>query len=212
MSESNSNDIVYPTFQGRPIRLIGLSGKIGAGKTTLANYMCQRFGGGDDEGRLKKVSFAENLRRMVALWVGIDIERTRSAEDKAQLLPPGWGPMTVGELLQKFGTEVGREIHPDCWVLSLFNPSLYNPERSFWICDDMRFVNEAEGIKARGGLLVRLEGDPGRVRAEAGLTRNLAHASETGLDDYEGFDIVLNTDSEDYFNNVEALYNAIFDS
>jgi hypothetical protein len=201
-------------YKGRPIRLIGISGKIGSGKTTLATYLQQRVADqqharGDDSNNnaipLKKVSFAENLRRMVALMLNIDVEQTRSAEDKA-VRPEGWG-LTVGELLQKMGTEVARHICPDAWVLSLF--ACFDPEQSFWICDDVRFPNEADKIKAMGGLLIRLEGDPGGVRAELGKTRDLSHASETALDDYQGFDVVLNT--EDYLGNLDALYEAIFD-
>lgn len=185
-------------YKGRKIRLIGISGKIGAGKTTLANHLCNRY-----PFTLKRVSFAENLRRMVAILIHIDVEKTRSTHDKA-VKPPGWD-CTVGDLLQRFGTEVGRQIHADAWVLSLFAGF---DESSFWVSDDVRFKNEAKGIKERGGLLIRLNGDPGKVYEEAGKVRNLNHVSETELDDYDGFDVILN--AEEYRNNVEGLYNAIF--
>jgi len=185
-------------YKGREIRLIGISGKIGTGKTTLANYLCKRYPS------LTRVSFAENLRRMIAILVNVDIEKTRSANDKAVMLP-GWG-CSVGDLLQRFGTEVGRMIHPHAWVLSLF--AGYKEGESFWVSDDTRFINECEGIKERGGLLIRLNGDPGKMYEEAGKVRNLNHASETALDEYDGFDVVINT--EDYLNDMDKLFDAIF--
>lgn len=193
--QQEKNFILY---KGREIRLIGISGKIGSGKTSLANYLCKKYQS------LMKVSFAENLRRMVAILVNIDVEQTRSASDKAVVLP-GWG-CTVGDLLQRFGTEVGRTIHPDAWVLSLL--AGYKEGESFWVSDDCRFINEVNGIKERGGLLIRLNGDPGKVYEEAGKVRNLNHASETALDEYDGFDVVINT--ENYLNEMDKLFEDIF--
>jgi len=194
-TQESKNCIIY---KGREIRLIGISGKIGSGKTTLANYLCNRY-----PESLKKVSFDENLRRMVAILVNVDVEKTRSANDKASVIL-GWD-CTVGELLQLFGTEMGRSIHSDAWVLSLF--STFVEGESFWVSDDVRFVNECQGIKERGGLLIRLNGDPGKVYAEAGKVRNLSHASETALDEYTDFDVVINTED---FGNMDALFDAIF--
>lgn len=75
--------------------------------------------------------------------------------------------------LQLIGTEGGRNlIHPNVWVNSTFAD--YRPvnldnievgESSTnvycimpdWILTDMRFPNEAEAIKERGGLLIRIE-------------------------------------------------------
>ena len=189
-----------PRYQGKEIFLIGISGKISSGKTTLAREILKRHP------NFQTASFAENLRRMVSILIGIPVEKTRSIVDKAVHLDK-WG-LTVGDLLQRFGTEVGREIHPDAWVLSSF--ANFSPGIDRRIYDDVRFENEANAIKEHGGLMIRLEGDPGKCYEEASKSRNMQHASETALDNYEGFDLVINTDN--YVDAVEALYRFIFDA
>jgi hypothetical protein len=83
-------------------------------------------------------------------------------------------------LLQLMGTECGRQIlHPNIWVNALFadyktianfklrNYKLLNnlktsendvtQEYPNWIITDVRFPNEAQAIKDRGGIVIRLE-------------------------------------------------------
>lgn len=169
-------------------RLIGISGKIGSGKTSLAKALLSFYP------RHKKVSFADNLREIISIMTGIPVEKTRTEEEKAFVLEE-LGGLTVGELLQKTGTEVGRCIHPDVWVVSLF--SKWDSKNDYWILDDVRFPNEADAIRKRGGLLIRLEGDPsGFWESDRKTTRDRNHASETALDNYTDFDFVFNTEGE----------------
>lgn len=53
-----------------------------------------------------------------------------------------------------------------------------------------------------GGFLIRLEGDPGKIRENS--TQNLNHASEIALDNYTNFDIIINT--EKYINNIPGYF------
>ena len=78
--------------------------------------------------------------------------------------------LTPRLLLQLLGTECGRNIiHPNIWVNSLF--SEYNLGRKLkvmngqglnidttdnWIITDVRFPNELEAIKSRGGISIRV--------------------------------------------------------
>jgi len=146
--------------------------------------------------------------------------------------------MTPRLLLQLLGTDCGRDIiHPNIWVNSLFAD--YKPQDSLkgvlftlrdgstkfvesalsypsWIITDCRFPNEAEAVKSRGGIVIRVERpleikvqhsgreddftiekfDPTNekhVTFKKGYELN-QHASETGLDDYQGFDHVVIND------------------
>jgi len=80
--------------------------------------------------------------------------------------------MSVRELLQKLGTEAMRNgLHTNVWVNALFadytptdsnwNDSLlkHKPENMLypnWIITDMRFPNEFQAVKDRGGITIRI--------------------------------------------------------
>ena len=80
--------------------------------------------------------FADKLKECVSLITGIsranlereDVKNSNLPEDwdyelfaSPESLEPGIRSLSVRELLQKFGTEVGRSIHPNFWVNALFN-------------------------------------------------------------------------------------------
>lgn len=98
-------------------------------------------------------------------------------------------------LLQLIGTECGRDIiHPNIWVNSLFAD--YHKE-SNWIITDCRFQNEAKAIRSKGGILIRIEIDGGKLHN---------HPSETSLDGYD-FDYVLSNNGsiEDLIKKVKKI-------
>ena len=129
-------------------------------------------------------------------------------------------------LLQLLGTEAGRKIiHPNLWVNALFSRFLADtPAKhgyySRWIITDMRFPNELEAVKKRGGLTIRVNhfvcdqcdkrwvaNDDGRCKSCSHPVKEPAytgdHPSETGLDNAE-FDIVMNNDGS-LFDLVETI-------
>ncbi len=124
--------------------------------------------------------------------------------------------LTPRLLLQLLGTECGRDIiHPNIWVNSLFAD--YKSERQTlggdgvwfttdkdyinfgerfispnWIITDVRFPNEAQAIKDRGGIVIRVN-RPGYGTSITDLAS--AHPSETALDGFE-FDYTINNDGD----------------
>jgi hypothetical protein len=111
------------------------------------------------------------------------------------------GSITVRQLLQEFGTEACRNnVHPNFWVNALFSDyrysgkvdsieatasdggyyskQTYNEEFPDWIITDMRFPNELNAIKDRGGITVRVE--RGIHPNNPSIAQN--HISETALD------------------------------
>lgn len=92
---------------------------------------------------------------------------------------------TIRQLLQKFGTEVGRSISPNLWVDALMNDYIEAKSGGYeedWIVTDVRFENEAEAIRKNSGILIRLNRNTGS---------NDQHSSETALDNYKNFDLVI---------------------
>ena len=120
--------------------------------------------------------------------------------------------LTPRKLLQLLGTEAGRQIiHPNIWVNALFADFENNKSdwlsatNSKWIITDVRFPNEAQAIKDRGGILIRINRPQ---YLDNGLViRKDEHPSETALDDYDGFDYVIENDGtvQDLIDKVKSL-------
>lgn len=133
-------------------------------------------------------SFACNLRRSLYAITGdnrIFAQDEKTKEEETAIKKPEGGYYTIRQLLQKFGTEVGRNISPDIWVDSLLGE--YNKAKSGdleedWIITDVRFQNEANAVREAGGILLR-------------LNRNTSfkdtHQSEIDLDNYDKFDYII---------------------
>lgn len=86
----------------------------------------------------------------------------------------------VRRLLQRLGTEAGRDILGDSiWVDTAFKQSESHPRRVF---TDVRFPNEADAIKAHGGIVVRIN--------RPGVGPVNTHASDNSMSDYP-FDSVI---------------------
>jgi hypothetical protein len=110
----------------------------------------------------------EDNERIVRSIV-LSVENSRTSE--------GYRTATYGRMQQEIGTRF-REIYGEnVWVdMAFFGWS----EEKNWLFTDLRFPNEKRAIKERGGLCVRLIGDPKGIRAIS--NRNLQHISETALD------------------------------
>lgn len=112
--------------------------------------------------------------------------------------PPVMTPYTVREVLQRVGTEAMRDqIHPNIWVNALFSDYKAIPHNQMddfptmnvypqWIITDVRFPNEAQAIKDRGGIMIRVVRVPDQKAADF-------HTSETALDDYNFDEVIYNT-------------------
>lgn len=141
--------------------------------------------------------FADKLKDATCLIIGCTRQQLEDQDFKNRPLGEEWRLpnseeiLTPRKILQLLGTDCGRDIiHPDIWVNSTFSEykSMYIGdwgqghhmyEKPNWIITDVRFPNEAEAIKERDGLLIRIN------RNNPNSSSN--HASETSLDDYPNF-------------------------
>lgn len=178
--------------------IIGISGKFRSGKDTVALMVSEYFQNKKLE--TERIAFADSVREVVEIISGkkrqIVDDTTFSVpvldftiDDKNTYLEE-WG-LTIGEMLQKVGTDAMRDnFDKDVWVKSAFNKM--KDEKTVYLISDVRFPNEAERIKEEGGWLIRIEGDPLNVRDN--VKRSQKHESETALDEYKDFDIVITND------------------
>lgn len=177
------------------MKLIGLAGPAGCGKSEAAQFIAQHFGWGIH-------AFADPLKRMVASLLNVTSEEfERRCQDRAFKESPILGlNKSPRQLLQTLGTEWGREmIHPDVWLvmtqLQVFSDEWMNRYPGV-VIQDVRFENEANWLRLQGGLLVH-------IRRE-GIDAVAAHSSEKGVDQWAG-DAVINNDAD-----ICALHNKIF--
>ncbi len=183
--------------------IYGISGKKGTGKDLIGKILRSKL-----EGKYEIKKFADKLKDIVCLLIGCSREDLENREFKNKELSKEWWywehkgglipyncstgtidckliKSTPRLLLQRIGTEAMREIiHPSIWINALFAD--YNDNYS-WLITDVRFENECKAIKDKGGILIR-------VNRESDVIDN--HPSETALDDYNDWDLVIDNDSD----------------
>lgn len=107
-------------------------------------------------------------------------------------------------VLQYWGTEVRRRQDSDYWVKRAMVPAVEAISRGQSVYfTDVRFANEVEWAQRLGFFVVRLEVSPevqhARHVLRDGTEPNpdtLTHPSETSLDGYPGFDLVVDNNGE----------------
>jgi hypothetical protein len=186
--------------------IIGISGYARTGKDTIADILTEEFG-------FERLAFADKLRECVYALNPILGESTAHSPGIIAMKfylqdvideygwdgvkSSHWGP-EVRRLLQRFGTEVGRNIlGENIWVDSTF---LVTDVTKDYIITDCRFRNEAMGILRQGGKMWRVN------RPGVGPVND--HISEIGLDNFP-FDAVIDNDGDltDLRNSVRLLLN-----
>lgn len=155
--------------------IVGIAGKKRSGKDTMASAF-------EDRG-YRRVSFAAPVRNFVESIMGDEI----TDENKEREIPWLGNGISPRKLMQTVGTEWGRAIHPDLWVLALMRqvdkahallpeqrmPSRFWGFRSDFVIPDVRFENEARAIRDRGGVIIHIH--------RPGLSGD-AHVSEAGIE------------------------------
>ena len=134
----------------RPI-LIGLTGRARSGKTTAAEHLARTY-------LLEQYAFADPLRD--GLMAIFNLDPTDFEGDRKEQ-PLGWLDCSPRQLMQSMGTEWARStVHPDVWV-KLAEQNLDYMSQALgavlgFVISDVRFENEADLIRRRGGTVVHI--------------------------------------------------------
>lgn len=159
--------------------IIAISGKMGSGKSTLAD-------GIEQWARLNnmpvtRLKFADPI-----------YSSAKTVYDSLNIV---WEKDR--KLLQFLGSHFKEIKGETFWTDQLSNLiiNLNNFVNHLIIIDDLRFPLEAEMIKSRGGILIRLNCSEEERNFRIGnqLFVNKNHESETALDEYKGFDFSYNS-------------------
>jgi len=173
------------------MELIGLSGYARSGKDEAAKVLVEEFG-------FTRVAFADKLREFLYA-LDPDVLCEYDGQGKPHLGVStvrkiidnvGWDGYKetqwkdpIRKLLQRLGTEAGRQtLWDSIWIDAALTGFDDNAKI---VVTDCRFPNEAQAIKDRGGIVVRV--------SRKGVGPANAHASETSLDDWD-FDYALHND------------------
>lgn len=164
---------LFSELRAANVRVIGLAGPKGAGKSYVAGLLQTHF-------RCCRIGFADPLKRML-MTLGLTRTQCYSAVEKETPCDLLCGH-TPRHAMQTLGTEWGRDmISNDIWVrATLFeiyrefkNSPRERPTDRF-VIEDVRFANEAKAIRLAGGHLWEVR-RPGR-------SYDPKHPSEAGLD------------------------------
>jgi len=145
------------------IMLLGLTGKKGCGKSSIARILRDNHG-------FEILSFATPIKDMLEA-MGIEREKLNDPCLKEKELPDfGKSPR---QLMQLLGTEFARDlIHPNIWIYLMEKRM---GEYKNVVIDDVRFRNEAQMIVGYDGQVIEV------IRAKHLLEDG--HISEAGIDD-----------------------------
>ena len=204
--------------------IIGIAGNKGSGKDTAGNFIRDHFlWSHSKKFQIKK--YAGFLKQIVSGLLGCSLQDLEDREFKEKELGEEWWyvntsegkvpykslqnfsdnyevvKMTPRKLLQQLGTEGGREsVHPNIWINALW--ANYKPSDN-WVVTDVRFPNEVEAIKKRGGYIIVLDRP-----SEEDLD---THSSENSLKNYsfEGYDnhanIINSGTLEDFYLELDLV-------
>lgn len=167
------------------MRLIGLTGLAGAGKDIVGGFVLDWA---THHGiQAKRDAFADRLKISAAAALGVPATEAVAfcnalkEPDAALQIDTPYGPaprISGRKFLQLYGTEAHRDVFGgEFWVNELFKgyDGLFHTQQpDILVLTDVRFENEAEAVRSRGGEIWEVVRD--------GVEQDTTHVSEDGID------------------------------
>ena len=152
-------------------RLIGLAGRAGTGKSTIARLLCEQHA-------FVEITLAEPIKRALAAM--LDLPRAYLEDRATKEGPIDWlRNTTPRRLMQTLGTGWGRQmITEDLWLIlaarriARINAQASQMHISGIVISDLRYADEAAFVRAQGGTVWHI------VRPAPPVE---AHSSEAGI-------------------------------
>jgi hypothetical protein len=187
----------------QPMVLIGLAGRAGVGKDTVAEFWA-------DEHFILRAGFANPIKHALAVALGLPIGLFYDRDVKEKQID--WLGKSPRELMQLFGTEFGRErLGEDVWIRvadrmldGLMGAPEYDTTPAI-VWTDVRMDNEADWIRSRNGWIVHV------VRPDAAPVAE--HASEKGVTLKAGDIVIRNVSDLDHLAEVaDSVFRSIVET
>ena len=152
----------------------------------------------------RKLSSKYNIEHHHVVYI-ISIYETMTDREKAYFDPHVLRTNNMRTILQYYGTNIRRAQYPDYWVDKAYDTICkVNQEGKIAIVTDARFENEVNMLNNKlNSLTIKLNLDLKsqqlRLKDRDGIKYSVAelqHSSETSLDSYYDFDLILSSYSE----------------
>lgn len=167
--------------------ILGLTGRAGSGKSTAADYLCERYG-------FVQIGLADTLKDMLHVLLdaaGLNHAALHERSLKEAALPSLGPGVTPRRLMQTLGTEWGRQlVNSNLWVRVLERRCGLDaaaPIHDRIVVSDVRFSNEGDWVRRQGGVVIQLHRDQADERPiysplrAAAAAVHAAHPSEAGV-------------------------------
>lgn len=164
--------------------LIGLVGRKQSGKDTFADYLVSQYG-------FTKQAFAGPVKEVCRAMFLLTPEQLEDPQQK-ETVDGRWG-LTPRQMMQKVGTDMVRRVWDEDFWLKNMDLRLCGGDV---VVSDVRFPNEAQYIRDRGGVLVRIAHNGGALEDP--------HTSETSQESIREDVCVVNEK-----NGLTAFYETI---
>lgn len=172
------------------MQIIAFTGKKGTGKSTACKYLEEKYG-------FTRVNFKDSLIAELKQYYSLVLDELAivygmPVDELFIVKPPA-----VRKLMQSHG-QMRREENPDYWVSDWVVQTYAN---NLIVTDDVRFLNEAEKVRQRGGIIIRLE--------RTDMEHTDTHISETEMDNIvPDFTVVCNGGDHDHlYKKLDAIMN-----
>lgn len=194
------------------VQIVGVCGRKRHGKDSVGRVLRDHFG-------FTCTAFADPLKRVAMSLYDLSWDQVFGDDAQKEAVIERWG-LSPRQILQRFGTEVGRSVHPDTWIRNTMDNIQSavsgrgawlrdDVQREFvhrwtatpkqWVVTDVRFPNEADAIREAGGQVWTV------VRPSLGTPTD-DHASERSVDLVVPDVLILNDGSlDDLRTRVQAV-------
>lgn len=164
-------------------KIIVISGKQYSGKDTLAKILLKKLSG------FQRVGIGDAIKLQYGRDKGLTFDEIESNKHlyRSDLIELG---------------NFGRSIDCDYWLKNL-------ADMDSIIVPDVRVEHEVDFFKSRGAFLVRVNSSV-ENRAKRGVLTNADDYTETALDNYSGWNIVVDNDSD--YDALVLLADKVVDS
>ncbi len=152
--------------------VIALCGPAGAGKTTVANYLVERYGA-------ERYGFATPLKDMVGRALTFSYEQLYGTQEQKEAVDPRY-LHSARWFLQRIGTEGCRDTFGEDFWPNMCLDAIWRQNPGLAVIEDLRFANEAQCVlndPRVNGFVWRLHPVPDAETAARAASAG-AHASE----------------------------------